>query len=298
MSLAGCSLGEFDASERACPCAANYVCDEARNVCVTGLPTASDGGTTDGVLRDAGFATPPPRDAGGRPAPADAGAETSDAGAPPIDAGTIDAGVEPPRLVVEPAMLALTATISGTIVVRNGGGGTLRIVQLDWVDTTTASADDFIVDACAPPACDPQIALGPGEEVAFGVAFVNDDASLQDRATLRLETADGQSADVVLTGTGPENCAPPSPVVQIRVAGGTTIAISAAGSDPGGAPIVSYRWTWLQAPAVPPAFSPPDAADTVIQITGVGTYQPQVELTNGCGARAVGAGGTFRVQGR
>ena len=74
--VAGCSLGDVELTGKRCPCAAGWVCDDERNLCVETAPR-----------RDAGVdAGTPIDDAGG---PADARA---DAGAP-LDAG-VDAGVD------------------------------------------------------------------------------------------------------------------------------------------------------------------------------------------------------------
>ena len=76
----GCSLGEVPLSGKRCPCAAGWVCDEARNLCVETGPRLDAGtGTDAGPNRDASDA----RDAG----PRDAGPD----GTVPVDAGR-DAG--------------------------------------------------------------------------------------------------------------------------------------------------------------------------------------------------------------
>lgn len=130
-ALSGCSLGAFQPEGRPCPCADGYVCDEARNVCVTTIDMPRDAGPFSsmtmprdggvdgsvfqlsrdgGVVRDSGpFASPDDAggdpidggvdvDAGGEPRdggdeePRDGGEQPRDGGVIPRDGGTPDAG--------------------------------------------------------------------------------------------------------------------------------------------------------------------------------------------------------------
>lgn len=97
--LLGCGIPSLDGTEKECPCADGYVCDEARNRCVERDAGADDAGTDVGMT-DAGVDAT--IDGGAEDAGDDVGAEDAgdDAGetdsGPRLDAGPRDVGTDVP----------------------------------------------------------------------------------------------------------------------------------------------------------------------------------------------------------
>lgn len=183
--------------------------------------------------------------------------------------------------------------------IANRGDSDLLITRVEIVgpggDPSHPSVDDYSVVGCQAP-CDPSWVLcAPSQPSCASSArivqiqFVNNDASAEDLAELRLYSNDPTQPEVVMVLSGGAGCPLPTGAIDVQALAPTInnpVQLSAWPSIPGSGSIVDYQWSWLLAPASP-SFSPQGTIVTSFVPPVPGLYVVGLSVTNSCGAVSV-----------